>query len=149
MHNLRAFIIFSLLLTAVSAQAADTQQQAVDQEKILRVGGDYVVASIDQEERGDFKVVFKADKPTGHYDTLVLESDHVHVAVKVGQKIRLSAEILSDKGAVAEVAQVVIFFEGQAGRVPVWMLSTKATNLDLRATKYLEMHAPANDFMVM
>jgi hypothetical protein len=160
MHNLRvsktsffvalAFAALELGVAARLARAADTAPADAPQaSKVLRVGGDYIVESIDKVGDRAFKVIFRADRPSGHYDTLALESDHVHVAVKVGQKIRLSAEILSEKGPAAEVAQVVIFFEGQQGRVPVWMLSSKASNLDLRATKYLEMHAPQTDFMVM
>lgn len=135
------------LILALAAFAVSTTTFAAEQ--ILRVGGDYTVEAIDKVNDRTFKIIFKADKPSGKFDVLRLDSDHVHVAVKVGQKIRLSAEILGQKGAEAEVAQVVIFFEGNVGRVPVWMLSNKAPQSELRASKYLEMHVPANDFIVM
>lgn len=148
MHNLRVLIIAALSALAPAVTAAENPVKAADA-NIIRVGGDYVVDAIDKVDDRAFKIVFKADKPSGKFDVLNLESDHVHVAVKVGQKVRLSAEILSQSGAVAEVAQMVIFFASPAGRVPVWMLSTKAPAGELRATKYLEMHDPNNDFMVM
>ena len=94
-------------------------------------------------------IEFKAEHPTGHFDVLKLESDHVHVAVKVGQNLRLSAEILSQSGAGAEVSQVVLFLPAPEGHVPVWLLSNKAPPGDLRATRYLEMHSPLNDYMIM
>lgn len=137
------------LATSVAAAPSFAADKAAHGEQILRVGGDYTVEAIDKVSERAFKIIFKADKPSGKFDVLRLDSDHVHVAVKVGQKIRLSAEILSQKGPEAEVAQVVIFFEGDAGRVPVWMLSNKAPQGELRASKYLEMHVPANDFIVM
>lgn len=149
MSNLKTLLVVVACLATAPLTAADQQGSTPAEAKILRVGGDYTVEAIDKVEERSFKIVFKADKPSGHFDVLNLESDHVHVAVKVGQKVRLSAEILSEHGPVAEVAQVVIFFESHVGRVPVWMLSTKSPHRDLRASKYLEMHSPVTDFMVM
>jgi hypothetical protein len=133
--------------TPVGSQPAKTPAESGP--VVQRVGGDYTVAAIERQDDRSFLVEFKAVTPSGRYDTLRLESDHVHVAVKVGQKLRLSAEIMGEKGPVAEVAQVVLFLQGNEGRVPVWLLSTKAPMHDLRATRYLEMHVPANDYLVM
>lgn len=114
-----------------------------------KVGGDYKVAKIERQISGVFYVEFQAIHPTGRFDQLRLESDHVHVAVKVGQVLRLSAEVMGENGPLAEVSQVVLFIPGQSGHVPVWLLSKKALGRDLKAVRYLEMHAPANDFVIM
>jgi hypothetical protein len=116
---------------------------------IVRVGGDYTVTTAERKGDREFVVEFKAEHPSGRFDTLRLESDHVHVAVKVGQKLRLSAEILAEHGATADVRQVVLFFPNPAGHVPVWLLSNRAPSTDLRATRYLQMHSPLNDYTVM
>ena len=145
-----------LLVTALTSIAASLTAHAVEVEqvpgegKFLRVGGDYKVTSIDRNEKTNhFLVKFESLQPSGKFDVLNLESDHVHVAVKVGQSVRLSAEILTEAGATAEVAQVVLFFQGQDGRVPIWLMSTKSPAGDLRATSYLKMHVPSTDFLVM
>lgn len=141
----------ALALAAMAAHAEPQSVTVIDDAdgQPLRVGGNYTVAKIDKVAEGAFVMEFTSDAPTGKFDTLTLESDHVHVAVKVGQKIRLSAEILSTKGASAEVAQMVIFLPHVEGPVPVWLLSNKAPNLDLRSTKYLQMHNPLNDYTIM
>ena len=115
----------------------------------LRIGGDYKVSAVDRAKGGAFIVEFKSIAPNGKYDVLRLESDHVHVAVKVGQQIRLSAEILSETGATAEVSQMVIFLPSVQGHVPVWLLSNKAPASEHPSSKYLEMHNPLNDYVIM
>lgn len=143
-------LLLVLALVAAPAFAADAPKaETIEGTRTLRVGGDYQVASVERAGEHSFVVEFKSEKPSGRFDTLRLESDHVHVAVKVGQKIRLSAEILAEKGPVAEVAQVVVFLPAQDSHVPVWLLSNKAPNHDLRATKFLEMHDPHTDFTVL
>jgi hypothetical protein len=136
---------------AVAQAEAPLQAQGVpaQADQVLRVGGDYTVTTAERRGGREFLVEFKAEHPSGRFDVLRLESDHVHVAVKVGQKLRLSAEILAERGAVADVRQVVLFFPSPAGHVPVWLLSNKAPSTDLRASKYLEMHSPLNDYTVM
>lgn len=116
---------------------------------VLRVGGDYKVEKIEKVSDRTFVVEFHSVTATGKYDVLRLESDHVHVAVKVGQTLRLSAEILADKGREAEVSQVVLFLPNPQGHVPVWLLSNKVPAGELRGSKYLEMHSPLNDYVVM
>jgi hypothetical protein len=147
MNNL--FVLFLALLSLPALSAEAPKADTIEGTSILRVGGDYSVAKIDKVGERSFVVEFKSENPTGRFDLLRLESDHVHVAVKVGQKIRLSAEILSEKDSTAEVAQVVVFLPAQDSHVPVWLLSNKATNHELRATKFLEMHDPQTDFTVL
>ena len=134
---LKLLFVLAALLTPFAASAEP-----------VRVGGDYKVTQIDKVE-GGFVVEFQSTTPSGKFDTLRLTSDHVHVAVKVGQQIRLSAEILTETGNSAEVSQMVIFLPSVQGHVPVWLLSNKAPAQERPAAKYLEMHNPLNDYVIM
>ena len=133
-----------LLACLIPANMAFTK----DSHKILKVGGNFEVSSIDLVDSGTFRVEFTAQKATGRLDTLVLETDHVHFSIKEGQVIRLSAEVLSENNDTAEIAQVLLFLPSAQGPTPVWMLSKKGSQYDLRAAKYLDMHAPVNDYVV-
>lgn len=117
--------------------------------QFVRVGGNYTVKSVEKKGEHSFVVNFAAENSSGSFDLLRLESDHVHVAVKVGRTLRLSAEILKTDGASAEISQVVLFFPSIEGHVPVWLISNKFPSRDLKASRYLEMHAPNNDYMIL
>lgn len=114
-----------------------------------KVGGVYKVESIEKLSDRNFQIKFLAENKTGRFDELTLHSDHVHVAVNRGDIIRVSALILSEQGAKAEVSQLVVFLPSRNGSVPVWLLSNKTTHDELKASKYLEMHTPLNDFFVL
>jgi len=137
-----------LLLSLVSVYTAFGDALG-EEARPLRVGGDYTVTSVDRLTDREFHVEFKAVAASGKFDVLNLHSDHIHIAVRKGEKLRLSAEILSTQGAVAEVAQMVIFLPSNLGPTPVWLLSNRATNHELRAVKYLEMHSPQTDYVIM
>ena len=64
----------------------------------LRVGGDYTVTAVDRMADREFHVEFRAVTASGKFDILNLHSDHIHIAVRKGEKLRLSAEILSKIG---------------------------------------------------
>ena len=115
---------------------------------VERVGGTYLVSSIDRVD-GGFQVKFKAVVASGRFDEIILESPHIHVGVKVGQQLRISAEVIGGDMQVAEATQVLVFLPNQRGETPVWMLSSKQTSVDLRGAKYLEMHAPETDFTIL
>lgn len=147
-----SMILVLLGTTNLSYSADDQQDGSQKPPKIERVGGKYLVKSIDRTEEQDgnsvFVVVFESETPTGKYDLLRLESDHIHVGISPGQKLRLSAEILETKGNSAEVGQVLLFLPERSGPVPIWLLSRKNTHRDLNAAKFIEMHAPQSDFRV-
>jgi hypothetical protein len=130
-----------------TGMAVAVEKKEGERNKILRVGGVYEVASIKEVDHG-FKIEFKATAKTGKFDTLILESDHVHFSVKEGQKLRISAEVLSSNGRTAEVSQVLLFLPHEQGVAPVWMLSRKSPG-ELEGSKYLEMHAPQADYTIL
>ena len=116
---LKLVLMLSLSLWSQSKASAEPKGQ------LLKVGGDYEVTAIDHLNDSEFRVEFKAVTPTGKFDILNLHSNHVHVA------------------------QMVIFIANPQGPIPVWLLSNRAGHQDLRATKYLDMHSPLTDYIVM
>lgn len=122
--------------------------------KMERIGGDYRLQGISRkcQFRPDvscFRVVFEAIHKTGRFDELVLESNHVNVSVKKGDRVRLSAEIAVDRGRKAEVSQVVLFDDSGKSRPPTWMLSSKHKAGPGPAARYIDMHVPQTDFLVL
>jgi hypothetical protein len=126
-----------------------TELSKEEEGRYERVGGTYEVTDIEQKDDGTFLINFQSVVKGGKFEFLKLESDHVHFSVVEGQKIRLSAEILGTKGNVTEVSQVLLFLPTSQGVTPVWMLSRKGQDRDLRGSKYLEMHSPQNDFNIL
>ena len=117
--------------------------------KVMRAAGTYQVAKISKQVDGGFVIEFVSVQPTGRFDLLKLSSDHIHVAVKLGDKIRLSAEVFSENGSSAEVSQMVVFFSNPIGAIPVWLLSNKTPPRDLNAVNYLKMHVPQTDYTLL
>ncbi len=151
MRNKRLYTFLGLCFLLVSSTmsiAGDKTTSFPSEPKVARVGGVYFVKSLDRQEDGTFIVMFESETATGKYDLLKLESEHVHIGVQPGQKLRLSAEILSSQGNTSEVAQVLLFIPGAGGPTPIWMLSKKNASRDLNGARYLEMHAPQSDFRV-
>lgn len=143
-------LMFVVMILSLNAGAGNSVNGLTAKKtRFERVGGSYVVESIDPLANGGFVVMFKSEPQTGKFDVLRLESDHVHVAIKVGDKIRLSAEIKSFDDNVAEVSQVLLFLPAMEGHVPVWLLSRGTDNSELRGAPYLKMHAPQSDFIVL
>jgi len=132
-----------------SSVQGDSEDQKVIPE---RIGGTFNVASIDPigNETGStdgFAINFVAETPTGKFDKLRLETSHVHVSVKVGMKMRLSAEIMSvESDGTALARQILVFVPTLRGPVPVWLLSRHGGSLE--AARYLEMNVPLNDYYI-
>ncbi|SME89663.1 hypothetical protein [Pseudobacteriovorax antillogorgiicola] len=117
--------------------------------QVQRVGGNFEVVRIKPKPQGLVEVVFHALTPSGKYDQLQLISDHVHMGVKVGDHLRLSAEIVEPKPhGLSQVSQVLIFLPSRQGETPVWMLSRTRPPQKLSGAKLLEMHAPGADYQI-
>jgi hypothetical protein len=115
-----------------------------------RVGGLYRVESIQKQKDNSFQVVFESVQKTKKHNKLVLATDHVHLDLEQGYELRLSAEILSEKADVSEVSQVLLFLPKKdlGSHIPVWLLSNRVPQNELRGARYLEMHSPASDYTV-
>jgi len=142
---LRFLFVFTSWFIAVQAMRAEGDDS---QSKALRVGGNYKVESITSGAKGSFDVTFRAENVTGRFDVLRIHTDHLHVAVKEGETLKISASILNEKSNEAEIHQVVLFIPRPEGATPVWMLSSAKDVRRLEATQYLKMHAPQTDFLL-
>lgn len=127
------YILFFLASLIVSATAAE------------KVGGTYRVQSIERSEQG-FQLTLASEPSTGKFDTLRMQADHVHFGLKEGEVFRISAEIGETKEGVTSIRQLVVFFPGQQGPVPVWMVAKGISPKEPTAAKMIEMHAPQSDF---
>ncbi len=122
-----------------------------------RIGGDYAFKEMSRKcsvkiPGPCFRLTFEAVQKTGRFDVLILESDHVNAAIRPGDKMRLSAEIALDRGSWAEVSQVVLFQDGETGKAsatPMWLMSRKHKAGPGPAARYIEMHVPQNDYLVL
>jgi hypothetical protein len=142
MKILNFLIVTFMTLASWQIQAKEPQ--------VERVGGSYVISKIDRQNDGNFEIQFKSAKPNGVHDTLVLLSDHVHIGLEEGKEVRLSAEILEKRPEYTEVSQVMVILprkDSQASN-PIWLLSNRVSHEELKGAKYLEMHAPASDFVI-
>lgn len=149
---IRHFISIATLVIFLNPQLARAEDEAPAKNaanQLIRVGGNYTVFDIRRTDKGTFQIEFHAEQPSGKYGVITLESDHVHVAVTKGQKLRISAEIGKVSEGVAEATQVLVFVPNIRGPMPVWLLSSRSKGLDLRGSKYLEMHAPLSDYNVL
>lgn len=127
---------------------------ATEESRMVRIGGDYILGTITAKCREQiqpvcFRIVFDAVTKTGRFDQLVLESNHINVGINKGDRVRLSAEIAVDRGQSAEVSQVVLFEGAPGSRPPVWILSSKHRAGPGPSARYLEMHSPQTDFLVL
>ena len=145
----KLFILFVMLAPLTLSRTAHSENGTPNTAKLIRVGGDYVVYDIRKVNEQSYEIEFRAADPTGKFDRVILTSDHVHMAVTKGQKLRISAEVGQTKGDVAEATQVLVFLPNAQGPTPIWMLSKRSKSLDLNGSKYLEMHAPQSDYSIL
>jgi hypothetical protein len=139
------FVIIKICVTLISLFPA--LSFAAGKETIERIGGNFTVTKIKKLSHGGFSVDFKAAEGSPAISQLHLESDHINAGLQEGDKLRLSADVLSKKGHTAEIGQVVVYMPGRSGPTPVWMISKRASKLEPPA-KLIEMHAPSTDFTV-
>jgi len=139
----------NIYVTLITLFLFSVTGHAEEPNKVVKVGGTYEVVSIERNKDNFFEIIFKSISPSGKFDELKLESDHVHFSIRKGQEIRLSAEVIKTDGPKAEVSQVLLFLPHPQGVTPVWLLSRKNNGGDLRGAKYIEMHAPQSDYSIL
>ena len=133
-------IILQLLLAIITLATANS----------VRVSGEFVVKSITADKRGFFTVIFANTVKDAKVKTLRLETQHLHVAVEQGKRLRLSAEIGKWRGNIVEARQVLVFVPTASSHTPIWLLSRhSSSDQKLQGAKYLDMHAPQSDFLVL
>ena len=117
--------------------------------KLVRVGGEFKVKSIQKTQDHSFVVTFASTDSQAKVQEIKLESTYLHVSVEEGKVLRLSAEVASQQGRVVEAKQILLFLPTANSYLPVWLLSRSAPALsDLKGAKYIDMHAPQSDFLL-
>ena len=148
---LYGFFVFSMLFSLPKASYAEAlkTKPPLMQPKTTKIGGKFRISAI-KKVNGLFITEFSALTKTGKYDILVLESDHIHMGIKEGQELRLSAEILKTEGKKTLVNQMVIFLPAPEGDTPIWLMSKNQPGFgELKAEKYLNLHAPQSDYLIL
>ena len=150
-------IVWSVLLlgpvTAMVPAFAAPDKAVGEKVGAEKVGGTYELIRSRPLDGGGYEVVFHAEgrdaEDPGRFSRLVLYTDHLHSGFDVGDRLRLSAEIHKDHGDWAEVSQVLLFLPARDTTVPVWLLSRNVRFGGLHGARYLEMHAPTSDYIVL
>lgn len=142
-------IVVLFFSTDLFADGLVSQPNAVEKGIFQKIGGQYIVHSIKRIRHDEFVIEFHSTVKNGKADVVKLVADHVHAGVKLGQSIRISAEIDSELSSVVNATQVLLFLPRPEGPVPVWLMSKKGRGRDLNGSKYLEMHAPQSDYVIL
>lgn len=145
-----AGLLVSLELVAKPAQGQPPEQAQQRKVAYQRIGGLYRIETIEKEKDNSFRIIFESVQKTKNHNKLLLTTDHVHLELEQGFQVRLSAEILAQKGDVTEVSQVLLFMPKTdlGTHIPIWLLSNHAPQSELRGARYLEMHSPASDYTI-
>lgn len=117
--------------------------------KLVRVGGEFKVKSIQKTADRNFVITFASTDNKAKVQEIILESAYLHVSVEEGKVLRLSAEVAAQRGRVVEARQILLFLPTANSYLPVWLLSRSAPALsDFKGAKYIDMHAPQSDFLL-
>lgn len=111
------------------------------------VKGHFAVSEIKKLKNEVYLIVFKGlgAKPANEVH---LETYHVHISLKKGQELEITANIFPEYigRKVMKAHQILLFLNRPEGRVPVWLLSKDSNKLEIKSTLYLKMAHP--DFQV-
>lgn len=118
--------------------------------EVINIGGDYNVSSINRLENGLIEIHFSSVKQSGKYDELTLVSKHIHMGIRLGQALRISAEVVSEltNGRFA-INQVLVYLPTSQGKTPVWIVAEGSNSGRLSGIPLLKMHAPSSDYLIL
>ena len=110
------------------------------------ITGHYRVEAIKKTDTDARQIIFRAQDSTTRDKVLVIESDHVHIGLRVGLILKISAEILERRKEIIELSQVLLYLDGGSQRV--FQISRNVPFSGLKSARFLEMHSPMNDFLI-
>ncbi len=93
-----------------------------------------------------FQVSWQNEDGKAKPQHILLTTEHVHLAVKAGAVFQIVAEVKADS---TDIVQMLLLPSSSLLSSPVWLQSKIFPPSDLKAASYLEMHAPATDYMVL
>lgn len=94
-----------------------------------------------------FKIVLRSLSSKGPIKTIFFETNSVHKLMKEGAKFLINAEVIKLRSEVYEAMQILVFFPRGTGHRPVWIVSHKNRELNLRGARFIDMHNP--DFLIL
>ncbi len=114
-----------------------------------RITGEFKIDKITKISPDSYRIVFtNLDKSEPH-ETLFLDSNQIHMGLSEGQTLRLSAEVFQRNPKTWEITQVLVFLKTTNSHIPVWLISQTHGPKELRGARYIEMHAPTSDFLIL
>ena len=115
----------------------------------VKVSGRFLVTAIENNDDGTSNISFRSTLATGRFDILVIRRTHRHFKIEKGANYKISAEIVKEEGETGEASQLLVFLVANDSTAPVWLLSEKYAQKDLRGASYIEMHSPTSDYILL
>lgn len=115
------------------------------------IKGKFKLAKILLEQDSKRQLWFEGRTAHGKALSLVLVSRYTHPDLRQGRSYQLAAEVGAKRPDYLLLNKALVFFPGSSGggtTIPVWIMADHA-NLSLDVEKYLKMHAPTSDYLVM
>lgn len=168
-HFLPLFTLVALVSPAQGQNppAAHGKQRRQSAGQVLKkpaarqiIKGKFKLAKILLEQDSKRQLWFEGRTAHGKALSLVLVSRYTHPDLRQGRSYQLAAEVGAKRPDYLLLNKALVFFPGSNGTsgsggssgggttIPVWIMADHA-NLSLDVEKYLKMHAPTSDYLVM
>lgn len=112
------------------------------------IKGKFKLESILTEKDNKKQLWFKGRTAHGKPLSLVLVSRYTHPRLRAGESYQLAAEVGATKKDYHVLNKALVYFSGGGTTIPVWIMADHAS-LSLDVEKYLKMHAPSSDYLVL
>lgn len=147
-------MMMAILLLAAPSGFADGAKKRLNVETTKKSGhrqiikGKFTLDKILLEQDSKRQLWFKGRTARGKPLSLVLVSRYTHPKLRQGQSFQLAAEVGAMRKDYYLLNKALVYFSGGGTTIPVWILSDHAS-LSLDVEKYLKMHAPSSDYIVL
>lgn len=112
------------------------------------IKGKFKLDKILVERGGKRQLWFAGRTAHGAPLSLVLVSRYTHPNLRQGDSYQLAAEVGETKQDYYLLNKALVYFSGGGTTIPVWIMADHAS-LSLDVEKYLKMHAPSSDYLVL
>lgn len=112
------------------------------------IKGKFTLDKILTEDGGKRQLWFSGRTAHGQPQSLVLVSRTQHPELRSGQSYQLAAEVGATTDDYYVLNKALVYFNAHGTTIPVWIMAEHAS-LTLDLEKYLKMHAPSSDYLVL
>lgn len=112
------------------------------------IKGKFTLDKILTEDGGKRQLWFSGRTAHGKPQSLVLVSRTQHPELRSGQSYQLAAEVGATTDDYYVLNKALVYFNAHGTTIPVWIMAEHAS-LTLDLEKYLKMHAPSSDYLVL